>query len=375
MIIKNKKELMLMILYTIVLLFAFINFNTCLDVIRFILNILNPFIIGFVIAFIINVLMMGIENKWLTKIFSKSSRSTRRIISLLMSLALILGFLTLLINLVIPQLGNAVDIFMENVPNYKENIGEFSEAIGINLSLEEGIVSDLVNEVSNYISENKSDIINQTLGIATNLVNGVVNITIAVVFAIYLLLNKDTLLRQYNKLLAAYVQKDKIKKLKEISELSNKTFSNFVVGQCMEALIIGVLCFIGMLILGLPYATTISVLVGFTALIPVFGAFIGTAIGAILILMVSPLEAIIFIVFIIVLQQFEGNLIYPKVVGKSVGLPSIWVLAAVTVGASLGGVIGMLLAVPICSILYSILAANVNARLAKKTKEGRPAKA
>ena len=145
-------------------------------------------------------------------------------------------------------------------------------------------------------------------------------------------------------------------------------FANFVSGQCLEAIIIGVLCFFGMIILRLPYAGAISVLVGFTALIPVFGAFIGTILGAFLIFMINPLEAIIFVIFIIVLQQLEGNLIYPHVVGKSVGLPGIWVLVAVTVGASINGVLGMLLSVPLASIMYSILKTDVNLKI-KSTRD------
>ena len=140
-------------------------------------------------------------------------------------------------------------------------------------------------------------------------------------------------------------------------------------GQCIEAIIIGFLCFIGMLLLRLPYASTIAVLVGFTALIPIFGAFIGTAIGAFLIFMVSPLQALIFIVFILVLQQLEGNLIYPKVVGKSIGLPGIWVLVAVTIGASLNGILGMLLSVPVASIIYSIMKTNIKYRLQEKEQK------
>ena len=164
----------------------------------------------------------------------------------------------------------------------------------------------------------------------------------------------------------AYLPKKKAKKIKDIASLSNKVFTNFVSGQCLEAIIIGVLCFFGMIILRLPYAGAISVLVGFTALIPVFGAFIGTIVGAFLIFMVNPLQAVIFVIFIIVLQQLEGNLIYPHVVGKSVGLPGIWVLVAVTVGASINGILGMLLSVPLVSIIYSILKTDVNLKLKKK---------
>ena len=204
---------------------------------------------------------------------------------------------------------------------------------------------------------------------------GFINVTIGLVFAIYFLAQKEKISSQVGNLIDAYLPEKIIRKIRDIASLSNKIFSNFVGGQCIEAIIIGFLCFLGMLILRLPYASTISVLVGFTALIPVFGAFIGTIIGAFLIFMISPLQALIFIIFILVLQQLEGNLIYPKVVGKSVGLPGIWVLVAVTVGASINGILGMLLSVPIVSIIYSIVATNVKYRLDEKNKDNKKAQA
>ena len=219
-----------------------------------------------------------------------------------------------------------------------------------------------------YLKENSGTVIENVVGIATNVVTRIVNSTIAIIFAIYLLVDKESLLKQLNKILIAYLPEKRVNKIKKIAVLSNKTFANFVSGQLLEAFIIGVLCLIGMLILRIPYVATISVLVGFTALIPVFGAFIGTILGAFLIFMVSPLKALIFIIFILILQQFEGNLIYPKVVGKSVNLPGIWVLVAVTIGASVSGIVGMLISVPIVSVCYSILATNVNDRLENKGK-------
>ena len=229
-------------------------------------------------------------------------------------------------------------------------------------------MDSLGTTLAEYIKNNSNQVIDVTLGIASNVVTGFVNVTIGFVFAIYFLAQKEKITSQFNKVMDAYLPKKRVNKIKEIAHLSNKVFSSFVSGQCIEAIIIGVLCFIGMILLRLPYASTISVLVGFTALIPVFGAFIGTIFGAFLIFMISPLQAIIFVMFIIILQQLEGNLIYPKVVGKSVGLPGIWVLVAVTVGASINGVLGMLLSVPICSIIYSILATNVKDRLEGKNK-------
>ena len=185
---------------------------------------------------------------------------------------------------------------------------------------------------------------------------------LALAFSIYVLAQKETLKRQSKKVLAKLMKPEKMQKLLDMLDLINRTFTNFITGQLTEAVIIGVLCFIGMSIFRMPYAPAISVLVGFTALIPVFGAFIGTAIGAFLILLVKPIQAVWFVVFIIVLQQFEGNLINPKVVGKSVGLPGIWVLVAVTIGGNAMGVVGMLISVPLCSVLYVVARNAVNGK-------------
>lgn len=361
--IKSKKELLQVITFTITLIFAFIYIRTIFSFVNNVFRIIMPFILGLVIAFVLNVLMNKIEKDWLrnTKVDTKS----KRVISLCLSLAIVIGFIALLGLLIIPELKNTIIIFSENLPTYERNIIEFLEGVGISLG-DQSIFNSFFDNLTLYFKNNSDNIVNATLGVATNVVSTVMNVVIAIVFAIYLLAQKEKLMAQFSKLLRAYAPKKVITKLKKISDISHKTFSNFVTGQCLEACIIGALCFMGMFILRLPYALTISVLVGFTALIPVFGALIGTIIGAFLIFMISPFQAIIFIIFVIVLQQFEGNLIYPKVVGKSVNLPSIWVLVAVTIGASINGVVGMLLSVPICSICYSVLVANVNSRLKNK---------
>lgn len=366
--IKNKKEILEIITFTIVLFFVFVYIKPIFGFLSYIIKIFMPFIIGIGIAFVLNVLMNAIESKWLNKMFNKDQNNAKRVISLIFSLSIVIGLLSIIGLLIIPELKNTITIFTANFSSYQENLNAFLENFGITLG-SENILTSIVDKISNYIELNNEHILNITLGVATNVVTSIVNITIALVFAIYLLAQKEKLLNQVNKFLKAYMPKKAINKIEEIAHLSNKTFANFVSGQCLEAVIIGVLCFIGMLILGLPYSPTISVLVGFTALIPVFGALIGTAVGAFLIFMISPMQAIVFVIFIIVLQQFEGNLIYPKVVGKSVNLPSIWVLMAVTIGASINGVVGMLVSVPLCSILYSILVTNVNSRLETQSKK------
>ena len=362
--LKNIKGL---ILYTIVILFAFIYIKDIINILGYIIKLFMPFIIGLGVAFVLNVLVNVVEKKWLKN--WKASAMTKRAVSLIVALTMVIGFFVFLLFLIIPNLQNTIAIFADNIPAYTKNLQELLNSLGIETNIINEIsevFKSLGDSASNYIVENSNQVLETTLGIATNVVTGFINVTIGIVFAIYFLAQKEKISGQVDNLMHAYLPEKIIVKIQDIASLSNKIFSNFVGGQCIEAIIIGFLCFLGMLILRLPYASTISVLVGFTALIPVFGAFIGTIIGAFLIFMISPLQALIFIIFILVLQQLEGNLIYPKVVGKSVGLPGIWVLVAVTIGASINGVLGMLLSVPIASIIYSTMATNIRYRLKEK---------
>ena len=371
---KNKKTIMQLILFTIIVIFAFINISYLWTFIKYIIAIFMPFIIGAMMAFVLNVLLNVVENKLFKKLNKKNTKTWKKLkrpVSLVTTFIIIIAIIALILGLIIPQLKNTVELFTENFDSYKTQSVELLEKVGIEKKTINKLNNNIENiqeEATKYISKNSDKIMQTTVGVATTVAGTVATIVLGIVFAIYILLKKEDLTRQFKKLARAYLPEKRQTTLKEISTLSNKTFGNFVSGQCIEALIIGLLCFIGMLILQIPYAPTIAVLVGFTALIPVFGAFIGTAIGAFLILMVDPTKALVFVIFIIILQQLEGNLIYPKVVGNSVGLPGIWVMVAVTVGASIGGILGMLLSVPVCSILYSILRTDVNNRIDKKNK-------
>lgn len=363
----NKKDIKFLILYTVLLIFGFIYIKEIFSILRYIIKIFMPFIIGIMIAFVLNVLMEVIENKWFEKL--NWNKNTKRGISLTLSILIVIGFFIILLLLIIPNLQDTIVIFANNIPDYLSNLKELL----LKLNVSDNVINDIMDTLSNlgdsakeYVLSNSGKIIETTFGIASNVLNAFVNVFIGIVFAIYFLVDKEKISRQFSNIMKAYLPSKSCKKIEDIAELSNRVFANFVSGQCLEAIIIGVLCFFGMIILRLPYAGAISVLVGFTALIPVFGAFIGTIIGAFLIFMVNPLQSVIFVIFIIVLQQLEGNLIYPHVVGKSVGLPGIWVLVAVTIGASINGVLGMLLSVPLASILYSILKTDVNLKLKKK---------
>lgn len=361
-----KKNIILIITYIALIIFVLVNFEKILSILGYIINIFSPFIFGAIVAFVLNVLVNFIERKLFGKVKKKTWLKIKRPLSIAISVVLVIFIIVFIMNLLIPQLKNSVSLFTDSLPTYKEDIINIMNKF----NLEETTikkVSDYLDNfgkvITDYIKGNSKDVITVTTEVATSLIAIISKAVIAIVFAIYIIAQKETLKRQFNKLMSAYLKPRTVNRINKYASMANTTFSNFVTGQCLEALIFGSLCFLGMLILRLPYATTIAVLLGFTALIPVFGAFIGTFLGAFLILMISPIKAIIFVVFILVLQQIEGNLIYPKVVGKSVGLPGIWVLLSVTIGASVGGILGMLIATPLCSLLYILLRQAVNDRI------------
>ena len=361
-----KKNIILIITYIALIIFVLVNFEKILSILGYIINIFSPFIFGAIVAFVLNVLVNFIERKLFGKVKKKTWLKIKRPLSIAISVVLVIFIIVFIMNLLIPQLKNSVSLFTDSLPTYKEDIINIMNKF----NLEETTikkVSDYLDNfgkvITDYIKGNSKDVITVTTEVATSLIAIISKAVIAIVFAIYIIAQEETLKRQFNKLMSAYLKPRTVNRINKYASMANTTFSNFVTGQCLEALIFGSLCFLGMLILRLPYATTIAVLLGFTALIPVFGAFIGTFLGAFLILMISPIKAIIFVVFILVLQQIEGNLIYPKVVGKSVGLPGIWVLLSVTIGASVGGILGMLIATPLCSLLYILLRQAVNDRI------------
>ena len=361
------KSKILLITYGVVLFVLLMNYQWVFNILSVIGKILLPFIIGGIIAFILNVLMKMIEDKLLKKI-----KKGKRAISLIMSLVAVFGFIIILLFILIPQVKNAGMIFLDNIPEYQKNIITLGEKIGLTeeqLSVIDLKDNKLMKEFSSLIKDNSQILINISFGLVNSVVSVICNFFVGLVFAIYVLVDKENLCRQMKKLLNRIFDKKVYNRILEITELSNTTFSNFVKVQVLEACILGFLCFLGMIIFKLPYAATIGVVIGFTALIPIFGAFIGCVIGAFLIFMISPIKAMAFIIFFLILQQIEGNLIYPKVVGGKIGLPSIWVLVAVMIGGSVGGVFGMLLGVPVVSIAYGLLKTYVNSN--KRTKEAK----
>lgn len=376
----NMKKIMLLVALTVLLLWAMMNYTVVLMALGYIIGLCSPLLLGFCIAFVLNVILRTIEDKLFIFIDRRTGsrlwRGARRPLSIILSLGVVCGIIFFVINLVVPEVKNTATMLAEQVPGYVEKCAAWLSAV----AAENGMDSINFNEIMERYAELKDSvmglvknvfsesfgIINSAISTTISVFSGIFNGIMGVIFSIYILLRKETLSRQAKQILYAYTPKRFADEALYVGRLSNKMFTNFVTGQFMEAIIIGLLCFIGMSLLKFPYAPMISVLVGFTALIPVFGAFIGTGIGAFLILMVEPIQALWFILFIIVLQQLEGNLIYPHVVGSSVGLPGIWVMLAVLVGGDMGGIVGMLIGVPLASVLYSLIARGTHGRLARK---------
>ena len=382
----NRRSLKYILLITIIIAAAYTVItqpSKVTGLLGGIISLLSPFIIGLCSAYVVNLLLRPIERFWIW-IWRKSKNQKmvlkfKRPVCLSASFLVVIGAIFAIVFMVIPAFKETVVSFANNVPRYAKTIeGWYYSVVEFfghyNFTLPEISldINKLTNLAKNIISSYGSNMLDTTVNMTASIVSAIVNVVLGIVFAIYLLAQKEKLGGQVKRLIDAFIKPKRSQRFINFAKLTNRIFTKFITGQLAEACIIGLLCFIGMLIFRMPYAAIVSVLIGFTALIPIFGAFIGTGIGALLILLENPLKAIWFVVFIIVLQQIETNLIYPRVVGKSVGLPGIWVLVAVTVGGGLFGVMGMLFSVPIFSVLYVLLKEFVNKKNAQKTSTDQP---
>ncbi len=346
---------------TICILIFFVSQNTNVisDAISSIIEIISPLLSGLIIALILNVPMKFFESHLWMNTKNKALQKVRKPISFIISLVLIIGILTLIICLVIPELIGAAKVIVQGTYNLIDKLQSMDkvEIVGVQLDkiLNSADWDKMLSNVQNWIKDKSGSIVTTAFSTAVSVIGGVMNFFIALVFSIYILFGKDKLKSQAARLIKAWTPEKASENIIHISFVANKNFGNFISGQSLEAVILGILCMIGMIILRIPYAPMVGALVGITALIPVVGGFIGAAVGAFMILTVSPFKALVFVIFLIILQQIEGNVIYPKVMGSKVNLPAIWILAAVTVGGSIGGVLGMFLSVPITSTLYQLL--------------------
>ncbi|GLC78831.1 AI-2E family transporter [Lacrimispora brassicae] len=365
------KKIRGLIVFAVIVVVAGWNYRSLFALVMKVIGFLSPFLVGGVMAFILNVPMRRIEKMLPVK---EGSR-IRRPLSLCLTLVFVIGILLLVIFVVMPQLFETLLSLQNSIPAFLAGVKEEAERLfAQNPEIAEYINSIQIDwrafleGVVGFLSTGAGTVLSSTVSAAMSIINGVTTFVIALVFAIYILLQKETLSRQFQKLMRAFLPEEVMTRTLEVLTLASETFSNFLAGQCLEAVILGSMFFLVLSVFRLPYGLLIGVLIAFTALIPMFGAFIGCAIGAFLMLMVKPLDAVIFLIIFFVLQQLEGNFIYPHVVGGSVGLPSIWVLVAVTIGGSAMGIVGMLVFIPLCSVLYAILRENVNGRLERKKK-------
>lgn len=368
----NIRKLRGLIVFTVAAVVIGINYRRVFAVFVTLFGFILPFLLGGVMAFILNVPMRRIE-----KLLPMKEKSRlRRPAGLVLTLLFVVGLLLLVIFVVMPQLFETFMGLQSSIPAFLTGVKKGAE----DLFAQNPEILDYINtiqidwktfyeDILGFLSSGATTVLNSTITAAVSIVSGVTTFGIALVFAIYILLQKETLSEQMKKLMRAFLPDRVTGNVLAVGQLVYNTFSHFLTGQCLEAVILGTMFFITLSILRLPYALLIGVLIAFTALIPIFGAFIGCVIGAFLMLMVKPLDALIFVAVFFVLQQIEGNLIYPHVVGSSVGLPSIWVLVAVTIGGSAMGIVGMLIFIPLCSVLYSLLRGIVYERLNKKAAE------
>ena len=373
---KNIKRVLLLIACAILLYWGLNNLSVLGGLLSSILSLFSPLLIGVGIAYVMNLLLMAIERLW-DKALKKAPELWRvklkRPICLTLAFLLFLGIIFAIIFILIPRLEEAGTSLVANVPTYItqiqgwwDSLAAFAADHGITLPELSMNVEDATKFITKLLTSNGDSVVNTTINITTSILGALVNVLLALVFSVYMLAQKEKLVAQGKRLLLAALPEKAGERTMHILKLTNGAFSSFVTGQVTEAFILGTLCCLGMLILRLPYALPVSVIISFTSLIPIFGAWIGAATGAFLIVFVSPVKALTFLIFLLILQQVEGNLIYPKVVGKSVGLPGLWVLAAVTVGGGAFGVLGMLLGVPVCSVIYALLQDYLRAQPAEQ---------
>lgn len=371
---KNLNKYFKMVVFAIILYWAINNMNIIGRAIGKFIDVIFPFILGGAIAFVLNIPMTFFEKK-LLKIKSKKSkkqknRSFIRLVSIVLAIVVIALIIALIVKLIVPELVEIIKLLVANIPYYT---GELNNLI-------ENKLPDIQEMIANINFEQEGEnlkkeltgaipaILSSSVNFVTSFIGAITNLVVAIVFAIYILLGKEKMQVQSIKILNAYFKKEKVDKIINFGSTTKRIFTNFFTVQCLEATILGTLCIIGMFILQIPYAIQIGVLIGVTALIPIVGAFIGMLIGAILIVSVAPIKVITFIIFILILQQIEGNVIYPRVVGNSVGLPGIWVLVAVSVGGKLFGVVGMLIGVPVVSTIYTLINQDVDKKINQKAE-------
>lgn len=364
--------------FSVFLLFLCIHYwGAVSGVLKTFIGAAIPFIVGGAVAYPLNILMNFYERHIFKSVKKQWLQKCRTGICLLLTLLTLVLIITLVIALVLPQVTNCVKLLIDKIPSAIEKVIEFASGFDF---IPEDIFEALkgidwkskLGEIFTTVTSGIGSAMDVVITAVSSVVSGVTSAVISIMFAIYLLLSKNKIFAQIDKVTRFFIKEKIYNKIKYVLSVADTCFRKFIVGQCTEAVILGLLCAVGMFVLRLPYAAMMGAVTAFTALIPIVGALIGGSIGVFLIFIESPVKAVIFLVFIVILQQLEGDLIYPRVVGSSIGLPGIWVFAAATLGAGMFGILGMILAVPLAATVYKLLSSELNGKgmlLECKTKE------
>lgn len=361
---KNVRRLMLLITFALVLAWGINNPAQVGGIVGRLFGLIAPFLLGFCFAFVLNIILRPLERLW-NRLWRKSKsplkQKLRRPVCLIFSLLLLFGVVAAVFLVLVPQMRETILSISAMVPQSVEKTEQWWAELSAFLSRFGAYLPELnldeekiISTVTDFIARYASTMANKTIDITRSIFKVFFNIIMALIVSFYVLGQKELYGRNCRRAIRAVMKPAQADRFLDVVSLVDRSFNSYVTGQMTEAVILGCLCCVGMLVFRFPYAPVISVVIGFTALIPIFGAWVGGAVGAFLIVFVSPMKAVWFIVFLVILQQLENNLIYPKVVGKSVGLPGIWVLAAVTIGGGAFGILGMLLGVPTCAVIYTL---------------------
>ena len=358
------KHVLFLITYTIALIWIMLHLNEVFDTVSMIIGMLRPFIYGIMMAFVFNIPM-----KFFLKKLPDNLGRWKKALAAVCSLLIIFGILAFIVRIVMPQVIESIAALANSLPGYIED----AQKTITSMIEKQQIPQDVLKQVDTYSAQLQDTLVNllkngipHLLTMASGFASSLANVFMALVIAVYLTVSKDKLLEQSHRFLYAFTSSRANAFVLRVAHLTNTTFSAFITGQLVEAVIIGVLCYIGCLVLGFPYAPILGVIIGCTNIIPIFGAIFGVVLCALLVAFVNPLQGVLFVIFGICLQQFESNLIYPRVVGTSVGLSGLWVLFAITVGGGLFGFAGMLLGLPTFSVIYSLLREEMNRRVRLK---------
>ena len=381
---KNIKQLLGIITFAIVLFTVSQNLTSVANFLEGVMSIFAPVIIGLSLAFMLNILMSVLDRRvfaFLKKSKKPSVRKLLRPASLVSTLLLTFGFFVLLLFIILPQLKDTILLLIEKIPVYYQTLVEWVDSLVLRFGLEINTemlhnpkfdINDIYSMVQNFFTvESTSDILNTTMGVTSSLVSGVSNLVLGFIIAIYVLVEKEGIVKMTNRILSAVFSEKVNAKIHEICNIASNSFANFITGQFTDAMILATLTFIGMLIFGFPYAAVVSVIIGISALVPVIGPIVGEVIGCLIIFMESPIKALLFLIFVLILQAIDNNFIYPKIMGKSVGLPGILVFIAVVIGGNLGGILGVLLGVPTASAIYALVINRLKNKNSKQTEESK----